>query len=81
MCVVCYVGDSRTMTIENLNEVYRMVKASDEKIWLHADACHGFSLAFSEKLKKKFLELKILTVFPLIHIRYWQFHIVLVLYW
>lgn len=53
MCVVCYVGDSRTMTIENLNEVYRMVKASDEKIWLHADACHGFSLAFSEKLKEK----------------------------
>lgn len=53
MCVVSYVGDSRTMTIENLKEVYRIVKNVDENIWLHADACHGFSLAFSEKLRKK----------------------------
>lgn len=53
MCVVSYVGDSRTMTIENLKEVHRIVKEFDENIWLHADACHGFSLAFSEKLKDK----------------------------
>lgn len=55
MCVVSYVGDSRTMTIENLNEVYDIVKKVDENIWLHVDACHGFSLAFSEKLKRKIL--------------------------
>ena len=53
MCVVVYVGDSRTMTIENLKEVYKLVKKNDDKIWLHADACHGFSLAFSKKLKEK----------------------------
>lgn len=53
MCVVSYVGDSRTMTIENLKAVYQVVKSVDNNIWLHVDACHGFSLAFSEKLKKK----------------------------
>lgn len=53
MAVVCYVGDSRTMTIENLKEVYSIVKELDPNIWLHADACHGFSLAFSNKLKKR----------------------------
>ena len=53
MCVVAYVGDSRTMTIDNLEEIYKIVKGVDENIWLHADACHGFSLAFSSKLKDK----------------------------
>ncbi len=53
MCVVSYVGDSRTMTIENLKKVHKIVKDFDPNIWLHADACHGFSLAFSEKLKHK----------------------------
>lgn len=53
MCVVVYVGDSRTMTIENLIDVYNLVKSIDSHIWLHADACHGFSLAFSKKLKKQ----------------------------
>ena len=53
MCVVAYVGDSRTMTIDNLTEIHDLVKSIDENIWLHADACHGFSLAFSKKLRKK----------------------------
>ena len=53
MCVVAYVGDSRSMTIDNLTEIYKIVKAVDNNIWLHADACHGFSLGFSEKLKSK----------------------------
>ncbi|WP_218941141.1 pyridoxal-dependent decarboxylase, partial [Bacillus cereus] len=53
MCVVSYVGDSRTMTIEHLNEVHDIVKDINPNIWLHADACHGFSLAFSEKHKQK----------------------------
>lgn len=53
MAVVCYVGDSRTMTIENLKEVHTIVKNANPNIWLHADACHGFSLAFSDKLKHK----------------------------
>ena len=41
------------MSIDNLQEIYNIVKGEDENIWLHADACHGFSLAFSEKLKSK----------------------------
>ena len=53
MCVVCYAGDSRTMTIDNFKEVHDLVKKIDKNIWLHADACHGFSLAFSKKLKNK----------------------------
>lgn len=53
MCVVVYAGDSRKMTIDNLKEVYNLVKSVDERIWLHVDACHGFSLAFSKKLKTK----------------------------
>lgn len=53
MSVVAYVGDSRTQTIENLKELYKTVKSIDENIWLHADACHGFVLAFSKKLKHK----------------------------
>ena len=53
MAVVAYVGDSRTMTIENLKGLYNTVRKIDKNIWLHADACHGFSLAFSNRLKKK----------------------------
>lgn len=53
MCVVAYVGDSRTMTIDHLKDIYELVKSIDKNIWLHADACHGFSLAFSNKLKHK----------------------------
>jgi L-2,4-diaminobutyrate decarboxylase len=53
MCVVVYVGDSRSMTIDDLNKILNIVKESDPKIWLHADACHGFSLGFSDKLKSK----------------------------
>ena len=53
MCVVAYVGDSRSMTIDNLKEIYEIVKGIDENIWIHADACHGFSLGFSERLKQK----------------------------
>lgn len=53
MSVIAYVGDSRSMTIDNLMEVHKIVKEVDKNIWLHADACHGFSLGFSEKLKSK----------------------------
>lgn len=53
MAVVAYVGDSRTMTIDNLDAVADLVKDADTSIWLHADACHGFSLGFSNELKHK----------------------------
>lgn len=53
MGLVAYAGDSRTMSVDNLQEVARMVRDSDRNIWLHADACHGFSLGFSDRLKHK----------------------------
>ncbi|MFA7301652.1 MAG: pyridoxal-dependent decarboxylase [Candidatus Shapirobacteria bacterium] len=55
MCLVAYAGDSRTMTIDNLDQVADLVKSIDPEIWLHADACHGFSLGFSDKLKYKIM--------------------------
>lgn len=53
MCVVAYAGDSRTMTVDNFSQIAKVVKSFDKNIWLHADACHGFSLGFSEKLRYK----------------------------
>jgi len=53
MACCVYAGDSRTMTIENLNEIYNIVKGYNDKIWMHVDACHGFSLGFTDKLKHK----------------------------
>ncbi len=53
MGLVAYAGDSRTMTCDDFDEIYNLVKSIDENIWLHADACHGFSLSFSEQLKEK----------------------------
>ena len=59
MCVVAYAGDSRTMTIDNLKEIRDLVKSIDSNTWLHVDACHGFSLAFSNKLKYKVKDLNL----------------------
>jgi len=53
MSLVAYCGDSRTMTVDNFDALADMARTASEKIWLHADACHGFSLGFSPKLKGK----------------------------
>ena len=53
MCVVAYAGDSRTMTVDRFTDIHDIVKSHDESIWLHADACHGFSLGLSDTLKHK----------------------------
>lgn len=53
MAVVAYAGDSRTMTVDDLDAVAELVREIDPGIWLHADACHGFSLGFSSSLKHK----------------------------
>lgn len=53
MCVVAYAGDSRGMTVDHFKQIHNVVKSVDENIWLHADACHGFCLGFSDKLKSK----------------------------
>ena len=51
--IIAYAGDSRTMTIEYLDQVSKLVKKYDDSIWCHADACHGFSLLFSKELRYK----------------------------
>ena len=53
MGLVAYAGDSRTMTVEHFDKVAALVKSIDPTIWLHADACHGFSLGFSDTLREK----------------------------
>jgi L-2,4-diaminobutyrate decarboxylase len=53
MCLVAYCGDSRTMTVDNFDKLADMVQKTSEDIWLHADACHGFSLGFSPRLRGK----------------------------
>jgi len=50
MALIAYAGDSRTMTVDNLDRIADLVHEIDPKIWLHADACHGFSLGFSKEL-------------------------------
>lgn len=53
MGLVAYCGDSRTMTVDNFEKIYDITKTENDGIWLHADACHGFSLGFSPKLRHK----------------------------
>lgn len=53
MGLVAYAGDSRTMTVEHFDKLATLVKSIDPTIWLHADACHGFSLGFSNTLRAK----------------------------
>lgn len=53
MGLVAYAGDSRTMTVDNFDAIAKITKSIDPSIWLHADACHGFSLGFSKKLRYK----------------------------
>lgn len=53
MALVAYVGDSRTMTVDNLDAIVDLAERIDPDVWLHADACHGFSLGFSNTLRHK----------------------------
>lgn len=53
MGLVAYAGDSRTMAVDNFKAIHKLVKSIDPGIWLHADACHGFSLGFSDTLREK----------------------------
>ena len=39
VAVVCMAGDSRTMTVQNIDEIY--AETSKHGIWLHIDACQG----------------------------------------
>lgn len=48
-----YACDSMTSTCEDLEGVYHVVKEVENDIWLHADACHGFALSFSDAYRSK----------------------------
>ncbi|WP_280426405.1 pyridoxal phosphate-dependent decarboxylase family protein [Nocardia carnea] len=50
---VCYAGDSRTMTIEHLPEFAAVVRRHYPDAWLHCDGCHGTSLLFSDRHRKR----------------------------
>lgn len=52
--VVCVAGNSRTSSIDNIADIYKICEKY--KIWLHVDACHGGSLLFSKKLKERDLK-------------------------
>lgn len=49
MACVIYAGDSRSMTIDDFKGICRIIREIDPNIWIHADACHGFVLSFSNK--------------------------------
>ncbi len=51
--LVAYAGDSRTMTIDDLQGVHDIVREADPKVWLHCDGCHGTALCFSDRLRHK----------------------------
>mgnify|MGYP001613485321 CR=1 FL=1 len=49
--IIAYAGDSRTMAIDNFKELSKIAKKYG--LWLHVDACHGASLAFTKTLRHK----------------------------
>lgn len=51
MAYVAYAGDSRTMSVDDMEGIAAVL--NKYKIWFHIDACHGFQLLFSEKEKYK----------------------------
>lgn len=53
MAVVAYAGNSKTMTIDDLGSIADITRQADPRIWLHVDACFGFSLAFSDDLRSR----------------------------
>lgn len=51
MALVAYAGDSRTQSIDCLDELGTICEKYG--IWFHVDACHGVQLLFSKRLKKR----------------------------
>lgn len=52
--VVSVAGNTRTTNIDNLEKMWQFCKRHG--LWHHTDACHGWSLLFSKKLKKQYLK-------------------------
>jgi L-2,4-diaminobutyrate decarboxylase len=45
---VVYAGDSRSMTVDKLQDVAQVFRKYFPDIWMHCDGCHGTSLLFSD---------------------------------
>ncbi len=52
--VVAVAGNCRTACIDNIEKIAKICQKYNT--WLHVDACHGGSLLFSNKLKKRDLK-------------------------
>lgn len=51
--VVAFAGDAKAMSVDALGAIHDLRQAHCPHAWLHADASHGFCLAFSERLKSR----------------------------
>lgn len=56
--VAAYACDSMTSTCDDLEKIASIIDDTQDEIWLHCDACHGFVLGFSEVYKEKIRALK-----------------------
>lgn len=52
--VIGVAGNTKTSGLDNLDKLADFCKKNN--LWLHVDACHGGSLLFSKKFKRKFLK-------------------------
>lgn len=53
VCVVFNVGDSRTLTIDDLPGLLEVTKELVPNCWVHADACNGGQLLFSKRYRHR----------------------------
>jgi L-2,4-diaminobutyrate decarboxylase len=53
VAVVANIGDSRTLTIDNLERLCEVVREIAPTTWIHADACNGGQLLFSNKYRQR----------------------------
>jgi len=53
VAVVVNVGDSRTLTLDDLPAIETLVRRLAPKCWIHADACNGGQLLFSRKYRER----------------------------
>lgn len=52
--LVCYAGDSRSMTFDNFIELRAI--CDEYGIWMHCDGCQGTQLVFSRRFRKEKLK-------------------------
>ncbi len=51
LAVIAYAGDSRTQSIDRLNQIGSL--CNKYNIWFHVDACHGLQLLFSRTYRHR----------------------------